>query len=37
MTGDMNTTAVGMFSVFVIFTLGITYWAASKMTSTKHF
>ncbi|HCQ71430.1 MAG TPA: cation acetate symporter, partial [Rhodospirillaceae bacterium] len=33
----MNTTAVGMFSVFVILTLGITYWAASKMTSTKHF
>ena len=37
MTDGMNTTAVGMFSIFVLFTLGITYWAAKKMTSTKHF
>lgn len=37
MVEGMNTTAVGMFSLFVLFTLGITYWAAKKMTSTKHF
>ena len=37
MTGDVNYSAIGMFGLFVIFTLGITYWAAKKMTGTKNF
>lgn len=37
MTGDINIAAVSMFSVFVILTLGITYWAAKRMTGTKNF
>ena len=37
MSGDINVTAIAMFMVFVVFTLGITYWAARKMTGTKHF
>lgn len=34
---DVNMTAVSMFSVFVIFTLYITYWAARKVQGTKNF
>lgn len=37
MTESMNFTAVGMFGTFVILTLGITYWATKRMTSTKSF
>jgi len=37
MSGDLNITAVGMFGLFVVFTLGITYWAAKKVTGTKNF
>jgi cation/acetate symporter len=33
----INLIAVGMFGVFVLFTLGITYWASKKMTNTKSF
>lgn len=34
---DMNLTAVTMFGIFVVFTLGITYWAARRVTGTKNF
>lgn len=37
MSDEMNFTAIGMFGLFVLFTLFITYWAASKMTGTKSF
>lgn len=37
MTTDINITAIGMFTAFVLFTLGITYWAARRMSSTKSF
>jgi len=33
----LNLTAIGMFFVFVLFTLGITYWAASRTRSTADF
>lgn len=33
----LNATAIGMFLVFVVATLGITYWAASKTKSMKDF
>lgn len=33
----INTTAIGMFLVFVAITLGITYWAAKRMSGTKDF
>lgn len=33
----INVIAVGMFGVFVLLTLGITYWASKKMTTTKSF
>lgn len=33
----INTTAIGMFLVFVVTTLGITYWAASKTRSMEDF
>ena len=34
---NMNLTAVTMFGIFVVFTLGITYWAAKRVTGTKNF
>lgn len=37
MSGEPNFTAIMMFMVFVVATLGITYWAARKMTSRKDF
>lgn len=37
MEHSANMTAISMFSVFVIFTLFITYWAAKKVTGTKNF
>ncbi len=37
MNTGINLMAVGMFGVFVLFTLGITYWASKKMTNTKSF
>lgn len=37
MENDFNIAAVSMFGIFVLFTLGITYWAAKKMTGTKNF
>lgn len=37
MTGDINITAITMFGLFVLFTLGITWWAAKKVTGTKNF
>lgn len=37
MDTDLNLTAIGMFSAFVILTLFITYWAAKRMTGTKNF
>lgn len=37
MPDDMNLPAIMMFLVFVVATLGITYWAARKMTSRKDF
>ena len=33
----LNLTAIGMFFVFVMGTLGITYWAASRTKSTADF
>ncbi len=33
----VNITAISMFGIFVALTLFITYWAAKKMTGTKHF
>jgi len=33
----INFTAIGMFLVFVLFTLGITYWAASRTKTTADF
>ena len=33
----MNVTAIAMFLVFVVFTLGITYWAAKRTTSASDF
>lgn len=37
MNTGINVIAVGMFGVFVLLTLGITYWASKKMTTTKSF
>lgn len=37
MEGDTNLVAISMFALFVILTLGITYWSAKKMTGTKNF
>lgn len=37
MSSDLNYTAISMFMVFVVLTLGITYWAARKITGTKNF
>jgi cation/acetate symporter len=37
MTESLNYTAISMFLAFVVLTLGITYWAAKKLTSTKEF
>ena len=37
MDSGINLTAIIMFGLFVALTLGITYWAAKKMTSAKHF
>jgi cation/acetate symporter len=37
MNTGINVIAVGMFGVFVLLTLGITYWASKKMTNTKSF
>ena len=37
MSADVNITAITMFSIFVLMTLFITYWAAKKMTDTKSF
>tara|TARA_Y100001001_G_scaffold142338_1_gene146955 strand:- start:597 stop:2171 length:1575 start_codon:yes stop_codon:yes gene_type:complete len=37
METDINIIAVSMFSAFVLFTLGITYWASKKMSSSKEF
>ena len=37
MSADINFTAVAMFMIFVVATLGITYWAARRMTSRKDF
>ncbi len=34
---DLNYSAITMFTIFVVLTLYITYWAAKKMTSTKSF
>ncbi|MBN9696436.1 MAG: cation acetate symporter, partial [Zoogloea sp.] len=33
----LNLTAIGMFFVFVVATMGITYWAASRTKSTADF
>ncbi|WP_088278358.1 cation acetate symporter [Ideonella sp. A 288] len=33
----LNLTAIGMFLIFVLFTLGITYWAAQRTKSTADF
>ncbi len=33
----VNVTAIIMFLIFVLFTLGITYWAAKRTKSTKDF
>ncbi|NLF55300.1 MAG: cation acetate symporter, partial [Thauera phenolivorans] len=33
----LNLSAIGMFFVFVLMTLGITYWAASRTKSTSDF
>ena len=33
----LNMTAIGMFFVFVMSTMGITYWAASRTKSTADF
>lgn len=33
----INITAVSMFGVFVVLTLGITYWAAKRVTGTRNF
>lgn len=37
MSADLNLTAILMFGIFVVLTLGITYWAARRMTGTKSF
>lgn len=37
MQSELNVTAVTMFAVFVVLTLGITYWAARKISGTKNF
>jgi cation/acetate symporter len=35
--GTLNPTAIGFFVIFVLSTLGITYWAAKRTRSTKEF
>ena len=34
---DLNVTAIAMFAAFVLFTLGITYWAARQTASAADF
>ena len=35
--GEPNTVAMGFFFLFIVTTLGITFWAARRTRTTEHF